>query len=131
MAVIYLDSSAMVKLVVQEPESEALVQFLGESNLDQACSALAKVEVIRSVRRHGEEVVADARLLVQKALLLPVTDIVLDLAANVEPSLLRSLDAIHLASARLLGEALTAFVSYDARLAASAAAEGFQVVSPR
>ncbi|HMO96154.1 MAG TPA: type II toxin-antitoxin system VapC family toxin [Tepidiformaceae bacterium] len=126
----YLDSSALVKLVVQEPESEALARFLGEANLDHASSALAKVEVIRSVRRHGNEVVADARLLLQTALLLPVTDVVLDLAANVDPSLLRSLDAIHLASAQLLGEALTAFVTYDARLAAAATAAGFVAVSP-
>ncbi len=120
----------MVKLVVQEPESEALARFIGESNLDQASSALARVEVTRSVRRHGEEFVADARLLLQKTVLLLATDDVLDLAAMIDPPLLRSLDAIHLASARLLGEALTAFVTYDTRLAAAATAAGFEVVSP-
>ncbi len=127
----YLDSSALVKLVRRESESPALRFFLDSSDTSVISSALTLVEVMRAARRHEPPSVASARAVIRTLELLPLSDAVLDLAASLDPTLLRSLDAIHLASAQFLGEALTAFVTYDARLAAAATTVGFEVVSPR
>jgi uncharacterized protein len=120
----------MVKIVVDELESAALIRFLDRSGEELCSSALVRVEVVRAVARHGNAQVTAARELMTRMPILPLTDEVLDLAATLDPPLLRTLDAIHLVSASLLGEALTAFVTYDTRLAGAARAAGFTVVAP-
>ena len=127
---IYLDASALVKLVVGEPESAALRRYL-RSRPARATSALSRVEVARAVRRHGVHAVNRARLLFQRLDVLGLDDELLDRAASIEPSTLRSLDAIHLAAAQTLGSALTEIVTYDDRLAAAAAPLGLAAVAPR
>ncbi len=127
---IYLDSSAIVKLVVPEPESAALRQQLAPTG-DWISSALSRLEVLRAIRRRSlhEEALRDAERMLARIALVPPDDRVLSAAAEVGPAGLRSLDAIHLATARSLF-GLASFVTYDQRLAAAATAAGIRVISP-
>jgi len=128
--VVYLDSSALVKLVIAEPESSALRRYLGEEP-ERASCALARVEVLRAVREHGSRAVTRARRLLQRLNLVQIDEELLEVAAALDPRVLRSLDAIHLAAAQLFGGELTAIVTYDRRMAAAAALVDLAVTSPR
>jgi predicted nucleic acid-binding protein len=129
--VIYLDSSALVKLVFEEPESNALAQWLADRDeTPKISSQLATIELIRACRRRDEEAVAEARVLLEGIDLVPLTGDLIEHAAAVGPRELRSLDAIHLASARSIREDVTALVAYAARLQTAAVAAGFQVAAP-
>jgi len=128
--VVYLDSSALVKLVVAEPESAALGRELrGEP--DRVTCALARVEVVRAVRQHGAAAVTRARQLLRRLDVIQLDDELLDAAATLDAGALRSLDAIHLAAARALGDEVTSVVTYDQRMTAAAAAVGLAVRAPR
>ncbi|MBI2684624.1 MAG: type II toxin-antitoxin system VapC family toxin [Actinobacteria bacterium] len=116
---LYLDSSALVKLVVAEPESGALVRYLTGGAPRVSC-ALARTEVVRAVRSHGPAAVARARAVLSGLSLIPVDEALLDDASELDVPLLRSFDAIHLAAARLLGRELEALVTYDERMAVGA-----------
>jgi hypothetical protein len=124
----YVDSSALVKLAVREPESAALRRYLARRLL--VSSALARTEVVRALLPLGPDAVRRGRKVLAAVDLLRVNDRVLDAAGQLEPADLRSLDAIHLASAEQLGSDLRGFVTYDERLARAAAGRGFQVVHP-
>ena len=124
-----LDSSALVKLVDQEPESEALAQFL-HLRPHQVSSALARVEVVRAARTRGPAAVAKARVLLDALRLFALDEELLDSAAEVGSPGLRSLDAIHLASALAMGRTLGALVTYDRRMAAAARQLGLPVIAP-
>jgi predicted nucleic acid-binding protein len=128
--VIYLDSSALVKLVLREPESEALSHFL-LSHPDRVSSALARVEVVRVVRRIARSAadIERASSVLERVALARLDDAVLASAARLEPAALRSRDAIHLATALSLAP-LDAFVVYDVRLSDHARSLGLDVVSP-
>ncbi|MDQ3962757.1 MAG: type II toxin-antitoxin system VapC family toxin [Actinomycetota bacterium] len=126
----YLDSSALVKLVVVEAESTALHQFLRRHPLRVSC-ALARVEVPRAVRDHGTLAISRARRLLARVHLLRLDDPILDSAADLNTVVLRSLDAVHLAAAQTLGTRLGALVTYDGRMAEAARALGLPVMSPR
>jgi uncharacterized protein len=128
-APVYLDSSAIVKLVVAEAESGALARYLGDRPTRVSC-ALARVEVIRAIRPQGEAAVNRARQLLQRISLLRLDDVLLDAAAAIEGTTLRSLDAIHLAAARTLGGALAEIVTYDRRMADAARGMGLVVSAP-
>ena len=97
---IYVDSSALVKLVLPEAESTALLTLLGDQ-VEPISSALATVEVMRAARRasRDSEVHTRAAVVMAALHLVRVDDEILAGAANIEPETLRSLDAIHLASA--------------------------------
>jgi predicted nucleic acid-binding protein len=129
--VIYLDSSALLKLVVRESESAALFHFL-ESHRERVSSAVARVEVMRAVRRlpRSSAALERAAQVLDRVALVPVDDEVLVAAATLDPSALRSLDAIHLGTALTL-PMLDAFVAYDAPLLAAAIQLGCETVSPR
>ncbi|MEW6323537.1 MAG: type II toxin-antitoxin system VapC family toxin [Acidobacteriota bacterium] len=127
---VYLDASALVKLVVAEAESGALRRYL-RGRPGRASSALAKVEVIRAVRAHGAPAVTRARQVLRRIDLIHLDDELLEDAATLDRGVLRSLDAIHLASARTLGDELEAVVTYDARMATAAERLGLQVDTPR
>ena len=128
---LYVDASALVKLVISEPESGALQDLLCARD-DLVTSAVAVVEVIRAARRASASasVLARAHAVVQSVHLLAVDLKVLDRAGDLEPDTLRTLDAIHLASALSLGSDLEAMVVYDRRLAAADGAAGVRVQSP-
>jgi predicted nucleic acid-binding protein len=93
-------------------------------------SALSHVEVVRGVRRTNPGLLTGAQRLLAGLTLIPLTADLLDRAALLDPVVLRSLDALHLASAMTLGADLTAFVVYDRRLQDAARAERLPVVSP-
>lgn len=128
---LYLDSSALVKLVLPEPETDALLRFLVDWE-DRVSSALATVEVSRAARRASRDdaVRRRARRVVDGIHLVTVDDDVLRIASTLEPTTLRSLDAIHLASALVLQPDLGALVAYDERLALAASQQGLTVLAP-
>jgi predicted nucleic acid-binding protein len=129
--VIYLDSSALMKLVRREAETEALREWLDRRREQPVvASELGRVEVLRAARRVGDPVLAEARAVVGDLDLVPLDRAVQDVACDIGDPLLRTLDALHLASALLLGDALTAFVAYDHRLAGGAQAAGLVVAAP-
>jgi uncharacterized protein len=128
---IYLDSSAIMKLVRQEDETAALSGWLDlHPEQPGVTSELARVEVLRAARRVGEAVLAEARSVVGDLDLVPIDRTVQDVACDMGDPLLRSLDALHLASALLLGAELTTFIAYDRRLADAARAAGLVVAAP-
>jgi len=127
---VYLDSSALIKLVFEEPESAALERFLIEWPV-RASSWLARVEVLRTARtvrdaivvRHADDVLAAVDLIAPDARLLVE-------AAELEPFSLRALDAVHLATALSLQPDLAGVVVYDRRLSDAARAVGLTVWAP-
>jgi len=125
----YLDASAIVKLVVAEPESAALEVWLEASPDAVVSCALARTEVVRAVAPEGPAAIRRARRLFDRLDLIVVDHELLDLAGDLEKPL-RSLDAIHIAAAIELGEQLAALVTYDARMARAAEAFGLPVVAP-
>ena len=128
----YLDTSALVKLVVAEAESAALRDWVQEVGQRErlVTSSLAEVELFRAARRRSTAAAARAGQLLLALDRLTVSRGVLTDAASLEPPELRTLDALHLSSARALGASLTAFVAYDLRLTAAAAALALPVVTP-
>ena len=125
---VYLDSSALIKLIVVEDHSAALLKEVADR--PRASSLLAVVEVSRAALRHGAAVVREAEKLFRAIALRPIDREVVDRAARVEPPALRSLDAIHLATALLLTPTPDVFYSYDDRLSAAARAAGLRVAAP-
>lgn len=115
-ATVYLDSSAIVKLVVLESESEVLRSYLREHPVRVSCG-LARVEVIRAVRDHGQQAISRAGRVLETISLLRLDDLLLDEAAALPGASVRSLDAIHLAAASALGTSLAEVVTYDRRMA--------------
>ena len=128
---IYLDPSAAAKLIHQEAESAALAVYLTERiALPLVSSALLYPELVRAVGRHRPDLVGRAVALAQRVMTVPLaTDIVVGAATIGTPSL-RTLDALHLATAATIGAELTAFVTYDKRLAEAATALGLTVAAP-
>lgn len=129
---IYLDSSALVKLVQREAESEALRRFLRKYRNDRlATSMLARVEVVRAVLSGGPNAVASARRQLSRLDQISLETELLDRAATLTPgNLLRSLDAIHMSSAQVIGAELRAIVTYDERMALIATSLGIVVEAP-
>ncbi len=126
----YVDSSAIVKLVVAEPESKALRRYLARRQ-PLVSSALARAEVARALMPSGEDAVARGQDVLRRVQLLRVNDRVLIEAGRLKPTELRSLDAIHLASASQLGASVGQIVTYDERTAEAAKAIGWSVASPK
>ena len=128
-AVTYVDSSAIVKLAVVEPESAALRRALSRHQT-LVSSALAQTEVARALLPLGAAAVQRGEEVLRRLQLLRVNDRVLTEAGRLEPAELRSLDAIHLASAQQFGSSLKRVVTYDARMVHAARALGWMVSSP-
>jgi len=129
---LYLDTAALVKLVRPELESTALADWLDE-RADQpwVSSALIEVELPRALRRVEPELLPDVPPVIARVARHEIDDTVRSTAASYPDPNLRSLDAIHLATAKgVFGPHLTAFVSYDQRLLAAAAAAGLPTASP-
>lgn len=125
----YFDTSALAKLVLVEPESDALVQYRSATQKNVA-SELVRTELTRAVARIDPSRSRQVTELVRRIDLIPVSTNVLIDAGRLSPVSLRSLDAIHLASALLLRDELDAFVAYDDRLLEAASALGLPVASP-
>lgn len=129
MSLVYLDSSAAVKLVVHELESDALVRWLPVS-VPLVSSALLRTELLRAVRREDPQRLERARATLRRIDLHAIVEGVLDAAGSVDPVNLRSLNAIHLATAHRLAADLDAIVTYDRRMIEGARRLGLPVASP-
>lgn len=126
----YLDTSALVKLVVEEVETAALIAWIGAEGQDMVSSDLARTELLRAVRRGAPDRVVRARDVLDAITLLELTTQIYEEAARIDPPLLRTLDAVHLAAALDLGDDLDVIVTYDDRLAEAAAANGVRATAP-
>jgi uncharacterized protein len=126
----YVDTSALVKLAVAEPETPALrVDLLVKPVL--ASSELLTVEVPRATRRHGHEAEHLGRVALSRlSYLVAMNPVVLERAATLDTPNLRSLDAIHLSTALGMEGELIGMITYDDRLAEAATAFGIHVASP-
>ncbi len=128
---LYLDSSAIVKLVLPEPETAPLVARLRDDP-EVISSALARVEVLRALKRikATPAVRRQAERVLDRIALVRIDDAVVDSAAVMDPAELRSLDAVHLATALGIGERLAGLVTYDSRLRDAADRAGLPVLMP-
>jgi uncharacterized protein len=128
----YADTSAVIKLLVEESHSRAFAAFYdAQGEADWVSSALLRVELARAVMRAMPALLPDARDLLLAFSYVAIDDDIVEGAKNEPDRSLRSLDAIHLATARILGEDLDAIVSYDDRLLNAAADAGIPSTSPR
>jgi predicted nucleic acid-binding protein len=118
-----------VKLPLREAELDALLAALAEWD-GYVSSALLGLEAIRACSRYGSHYATEARSLLSDVALLPVEDSILERAASLEPAGLRSLDALHLATALSIRKDVGLFFTYDLNLAEAAAAQGLQVLAP-
>lgn len=132
MSLYYVDTSAALKLLVEETNSRAFAAFYdARPAASWVSSALLRVEVMRAVTRVLPRALPDARELLLAFDYVAIDDEIVDAAGNEPERSLRSLDAIHLATARVLGSDLTGLVTYDDRLATAADAAGIPLVAPR
>jgi len=127
--VVYLDSSAIVKLAVEEPESAALRRYLRRRR-PLVSSALARAEVARALLQLGEAGLRRGQDVLSRLELIRINDRILAAAGSLLPAELRTLDAIHLATAQQLEADLARLVTYDERMGAAAQAIGWSVVAP-
>jgi len=125
----YVDSSALVKLVALEPESEVLRHHLA-GRPTWIASALVVVELGRALARRPHADASLASAVLDRLVLVEVDRRILDRAATLAPSELRSPDAIHLATAIEVRESIEDIVTYDVRLAAAVGAHGFRAAAP-
>lgn len=129
---IYLDTSALVKLVVEEAETAALRRFIaGVDQQSLITSALSRAELLRAAHRQGSDTLAKAREVLDAITAITINEALLDAAGAIQPPTLRTLDAIHLATAAELGAELRGFVAYDTRLLAAARQAAIPTLTPR
>lgn len=127
---IYMDTSALVKLVVAEPESDALSEHLQASGSQMTTSLVSEVELVRAVNRIDESEFRSVSLLLKRQVLLPMSESIRTRAAYLLPMGIRSLDAIHIATAVEIQPSLSSVVSYDTRFLEAARTFGLRAISP-
>ena len=132
MSLYYADTSAVIKLLTEETNSKAFAAFY-DSNADAewVSSALLRIEVMRAVARTVPALLPDARDLLTTFSYIAIDDDIVEAAMNEPDRSLRSLNAIHLATARILGSDLDALITYDARLITAANDAGLLTAAPR
>jgi hypothetical protein len=129
--VLYLDSSALVKLAITEPESAGLLHWLGQHpNLIRVSSELTRVEVVRIIWRVAPAALPEGYLVTRRIAEIRLTDEVLRKAAALRPPWLRATQAVQIASALTIRRELTAFVAYDKRLLEAATVAGLPTACP-
>ena len=131
MRALYLDSSAFVKVLIAEPGSGALRAFLSKRPERRVSSAVLRPEALRAVRHLGSDALATVRDGLRNVDLVAIDDRILDAAGVLEPRILRTLDAIHVATALSIGDDLAEIVPYDDRMAEAARLLGLQTTSPQ
>ena len=127
----YLDTSAAVKLVVSERGSAALLRWASQHQDRIVSSDLLRTELQRATRRGAPQQMERAREVLESITVMTLASSTFERAAELEPELLRSLDALHLAASLELGDDLEGIVTYDERLAPAAHRYGIPVIAPR
>jgi predicted nucleic acid-binding protein len=128
----YADTSAVIKLLVEETHSKAFAAFYdSHADAEWVSSALLRIELTRAVSRAMPTLLPDARDLLLAFSYVAIDDDIVEAAMNEPDRRLRSLDAIHLATARLLGPDIDALASYDDRLTGAARDAGLDTIAPR
>lgn len=131
MSLYYADTSAVIKLLAEETHSKAFAAFYdGHADAEWVSSAVLRIEVTRAVARALPALLPDARELLTAFSYIAIDDDIVDAAMGEPDRGLRSLDAIHLATARILAPELDALVTYDERLIKAATDAGLATVSP-
>lgn len=120
-----------MKLIIDESESPALTRWMDAAEPALLSSDLLRTEVLRATRRVAPWAIGRARKVLAALTLLTLPTSQFERAGELGPELLRSLDALHLAAALELGDALEAIITYDERLGAAAAHHGLAVIAPR
>ena len=124
----YLDSSAILKLILNEKESKSLVNFL---SAEAMTSTISRVEVVRTLNRLYPQSVVKGQEILSSILMVPMNSVVLSCAENFPESItLRSLDAIQVATVIFLNKAIEGLVTYDKQMIENAKKLGLTVVSP-
>jgi len=124
----YLDSSAILKLLIAEKESAALTDFI---NFTIKSSVLTRVEVIRTLHKIAPEKTADAKEILAGIDVTPLNSAVLNIAENFSLSItLRSLDALHVATVLFLEKTVEGLLTYDKQMIANAKLLGIKTISP-
>jgi uncharacterized protein len=132
MSLYYADTSAVIKLLAEETDSRAFAAFYdAHDDAEWVSSALLRIELTRAVHRAVPALLPDARELLLAFSYIAIDDEIVDGAMNEPDRGLRSLDAIHLATARMLAPELDGLLTYDDRVSKAAADAGLPVVSPR
>lgn len=126
----YLDASAFVKLLHREAETPALRSWLAAREAPAVSSDLLRTEAVRVARRLGPVPLRRCRELLATIGLIRVDVAVFEAAGELDPAVLRSLDAVHLAAALALGDDLAGVVTYDRTMQAAAATLGLAVCAP-
>jgi predicted nucleic acid-binding protein len=125
---IYVDTSALVKLVIREVGSDAVDRYLTDA--DMVSSTLLLVEARRGTLRRAPAKLPHLDLVLRRVEMIEISSAVVEAASRLPDPALRPLDAIHLATALLVREDIEALLTYDDRLAAAAAAHGLAVTAP-
>lgn len=127
----YVDTSALVKLIVAETETTALRRWLTKADQVLVTSDLSRTELMRAVRRAAPDRAPRVREVLDAFTLTQLTPAVFSEAGRLDPLGLRTLDALHLASALNLDDDLEGIVTYDHRMADAATTNGIAVLAPR
>ena len=132
MSVYYADTSAVIKLLAEESHSRAFAAFYdSHADTEWVSSTLSRIELTRAVTRVMPALLPEARDLLSAFSYISMDDDVVEGAMNEPDRGLRSLDAVHLATARILADDLIAIVSYDDRLLKASEEAGLGIASPR
>jgi predicted nucleic acid-binding protein len=124
----YLDSSAVLKLLINEKESVALAGFI---DFQVTSSALTRVEVIRTLHKIAPEKVEEAKVILKGFDVIPINTAVLNIAESFDSSItLRSLDALHVATVIFLEKTVNGLISYDKAMIVNAKQLGIATISP-
>jgi predicted nucleic acid-binding protein len=129
--VFYLDASAAAKLVLAEDDSDAMKDWIETTDAVIVSSDLLRTELLRTIRRHAPAQLSQGRAVLESITLVAVSRSVYENAATLGPPVLRSLDALHLASAiDVGGDELTAIITYDLRMIEAAGSLGIETIAP-
>lgn len=127
----YIDTSALVKLVVAEKETAALRAWVSADGPRLVSCDLARTELLRAVRRAAPDRAVRAREVLDSITLVALATATFEAAGQLDPAVLRTLDALHIAVALELGDDLEGLVTYDDRMGESAREHGIAVLAPR
>ena len=125
-----VDSSAVVKLIVNEPKSQSFSTWLKNCKHDLFVSEIAHTEVARAIARVDAHLQGQLKNVLERFGTIRVSSQILTIAGVLTPTNLRTLDAIHLASCLILGDDLKGFVTYDSAQADAASHNGITVIAP-